>query len=298
MIIIGAGMAGLIAANYFRKQNPVVYEKQEALPDNHAALLRFKTHKVFDICGIRAKKVKVHKSIVWDLDFMSGCNPYLANKYSQKVIGSIADRSIWNTASEDRFIASENFIQQLASGVNIRMGIAVEPKMHHNPPIISTMPMPVLMRQLGWPNIPEFKFKPIWVFTGTIPDCDVNQTIYFPGPAFPTYRASIVGSRFIAEMAYEPDTVLAHIDEVIDFFGVEKVEDDSFRKQAYGKILPIDDQLRKEFMFWATEKFGIYSLGRFATWRQIQLDDVADDIIAIDRMMNSNYDHKKVFASQ
>ena len=55
-------------------------------------------------------------------------------------------------------------------------------------------------------------------------------------------------------------------------------------------MLPIDNELRKEFMHYATANFNIYSLGRFATWRPILLDDVVDDLAVIERMMSSKYE--------
>jgi hypothetical protein len=44
-------------------------------------------------------------------------------------------------------------------------------------------------------------------------------------------------------------------------------------------------------MYEMTTRFGIYSLGRFATWRNILLDDVLNDIFRIREMMNgTDYD--------
>lgn len=301
MIVIGAGMAGLIAANYFRKQNPTVIERNAALPDNHAALLRFRTDKVFRVAGLPATQVTVRKSIVWGADFMASCNPYLANKYSLKVTGKIEDRSIWRTETEKRFIAPPDLLPRLADGCDIKFGAEffkregdyLSMEGYHSR-VISTMPMPVLMKILGWKDIPQFSYKPIWVFTGEIDDCNVNQTIYFPDHEVPYYRASIVGGKFILEFATDPgDTtgVLDQATEALDYFGIDIsiCAWSGFRKQEIGKMLPIDDTLRKDFMHWATSEYGIYSLGRFATWRPILLDDVVDDLAVIERMMSSKY---------
>jgi hypothetical protein len=47
----------------------------------------------------------------------------------------------------------------------------------------------------------------------------------------------------------------------------------------YAKILPIPEQVRRDFMHWATVNHHIYSLGRFATWRPgLMLDDLVNDI--------------------
>jgi hypothetical protein len=65
--------------------------------------------------------------------------------------------------------------------------------------------------------------------------------------------------------------------------------------QKYGKIASIDDAVRKQLLFALTHNHTIYSLGRFATWRNILLDDVVNDIAAIKRLLktNSAYDARK-----
>jgi hypothetical protein len=294
MIIVGAGLAGLIAANYFRKQSPTVMEQGKSLPNNHAALLRFRSDKVFKVAGLPAKRVTVRKSVVYGNDFMSNCNPYLANQYSLKVTGKITDRSIWNLETEDRYIAPSDFSIKLANGCNILFGkkyMGPSTLPNDSGPVISTMPMPILMKYLKWQDIPNFEFKPIWVVTAEIAHCHINQTIYFPQPDIPEYRASIVGSHLIIELVTPVEDIWGKVTEVIDFFGLEKasVGNALMRKQLYGKMIAIDDQLRKEFMHYATAEFGVYSLGRFATWRPILLDDVVDDLAVIERMMSSKY---------
>jgi hypothetical protein len=295
MIIIGAGMAGLIAANYFRKRNPTVIEKQASLPDNHGALLRFKTDKVFRVAGLSATKVTVRKCIVYGQDFMSGPNPYLANMYSEKVTGRIEDRSIWNTATEERFIAPPDFLARLADGCNIKFEREAIGATWEGDKFISTIPMPTLMKQLGWKDIPKFEFKPIWTITADLPGVNINQTIYFPEMDVPYYRASFVGSRFIIELVRDPgDEAESLTTEVLDYFGFLKKCEITVKHQPLGKMLPIDNQLRKEFMHYATSNYNIYSLGRFATWRPILLDDVVDDLAAIERMMSSSYEALRV----
>ena len=45
-------------------------------------------------------------------------------------------------------------------------------------------------------------------------------------------------------------------------------------------------ETRKEFLYYLTREFNIYSLGRFATWKQIILDDVVDDANKIMKLIN------------
>lgn len=297
MKIIGAGMAGLIAANYFRKHKPTVFEAQQNLPDNHGALLRFRSDKVFNVIGLKARKVRVRKCIVFGADFMDAPNPYLANMYSYKVTGKVADRSIWNLDTEDRYIAPRDFIAKAAQGCDIEFGHSIAAPEEFRGPIISTIPMPSLMKMLKWNDVPKFEFKPIWTITHEVSGVDVNQTIYFPELEVPHYRASFVGGRLIIELIADPgstEDAAKIVDQVIDYFGITRYMCDPFtvavKKQVLGKMLPIDDAIRREFMHWATANFNIYSLGRFATWRPILLDDVVDDLAVIERMMSSSYE--------
>jgi hypothetical protein len=83
-------------------------------------------------------------------------------------------------------------------------------------------------------------------------------------------------------------------------FGIQLASCESLGSvdQKYGKIAPIDDNLRKQLLFRLTHERNIYSLGRFATWRNILLDDVVDDIAAIKKLLkaNSAYDIRRAAA--
>lgn len=280
MIIVGAGMAGLIAANILKHHEPTIIEAQPSLPNNHKALLRFRSNRIGAAVGIPFREVFVRKAIVHDTTFLEVPNPYACNMYSFKVTGQIMDRSIWDITPGPRYIAPDDFIRLLSRGHNIRFNtrFAIE---RSDDPIVSTIPMPVMMDMVGWKNKPVFEYNHIWALNTTIvnPKCNIHQTIYFTDLSNPCYRASIVGDRFIAEFVGQPTNKSLH--EVLDYFGLPAstmCDDPTITKQAYGKIVPIDDELRKEFIYTLTREYNIYSLGRFATWRQLVLDDLVDDI--------------------
>ena len=81
------------------------------------------------------------------------------------------------------------------------------------------------------------------------------------------------------------------MDALFDDFGfrVKKLTNILTTKQKYGKIRPIDENVRQNFIYTLTEKYNIYSVGRFATWRQLLLDDVVKDIQLVEEFINSNY---------
>ncbi len=316
MKILGAGMGGCIAA--ILNGNAEVLEASETPPTNHKAVLRFRTDQISKVTGIPFKRVRVHKGIFFNRQLVPECNINLSNLYSQKVTGGkIVDRSIWNLDPVDRFVAPSNFHAIMLSmlGSRVKYGQDVigissneiilkdnKSIYRHEEPVISTIPMPELIGRLtsfGNDLSPEeFQMQPIVTVRMEIPNCNVNQTIYFPGPETPLYRATITGGTLILEFAAEG--AMAHVDLAATqafvqlAFGFELPEflwEIAPVVQRYGKISPINESKRKQFMFEASRVFGIYSLGRFATWRNVLLDDVYKDVLVIRSMIEqSHYD--------
>jgi hypothetical protein len=299
MKIFGAGIAGLLAGCVF--QNSEIYEyKKISEYVGHKALLRFKSNAVSDLTGIKFTKVKVHKGIWMDGGFL---NPsiMLSNLYSQKVIGCLADRSIWNLDSVDRWIAPENFIDQLVERCESR--IHWGHKIHRGEltsgeKTISTLPFNYLNDMLDGEPI-DFKRKPIFVKRWKIPNANVHQTIYYPDPTTNIYRASIVGDNLIAEFTNTFSYSDCSFQDMLFSFGIHGsdtniIGGDKSYKYEYGKIAEIDDEWRKSFILHLSQQYNIYSLGRFATWRNIVVDDLVQDISVIKRLINaSKYDITK-----
>ena len=298
MIIYGAGMAGLLAANCLRRFKPVIREAKEDLPNNHSALLRFRTPNVGTACGIPFKKVKVSKAISYENKMYTEPTLFLSNMYSGKVTGAYENRSINNLDTVDRYISPPNLIELMALNCKIEYNqkltntSLVKSRLSSmNPPIISTIPMPVMMDVINWEDKPSFRYKKIWTHTGTItdPEVDVYQTIYYPNPMEDFYRVSVIGNIVIAEYSKQPDIAPGPslFGALAEGFGIkpERIADIKSSEQKYGKILPIEESVRRKFIHHLTEHHGIYSLGRFATWRQILLDDVVNDISVIEKFI-------------
>lgn len=286
MIIVGAGMAGLLAGHMFRRHTPRIMEAQPSLPNNHEALLRFRGNRVAEATGTTFKKVLVRKNIVWKGEYHQP-NIFFSNMYSRKVIGEVRDRSIWNLDPVERYVAPGNFIEQMAGPLSINYG---EPLKNIQQitgasrfaPVISTVPMPVLMDIVGWPDKPKFSSLPIWSVQLEVlsPSVDVYQTIYYPDPEVKYYRCSITGNRLIMEYCHEPTDFEADLQSVMMDFALEPAivsGEPKPKEHKFGKIAPISDEVRKEFIYTMTREYGIYSLGRFAIWKQVLLDDVVKD---------------------
>lgn len=289
--IVGAGLAGLIAGNLFPTAK--IFEQGEEKQLSHKAVLRFRSPAVGEATGIDFRRVQVHKGIWMDGEFVAP-TIQLANLYSTKVIRRLFDRSVWKTETVERFIAPENLVEQLAERCKGRIEwecvVSSIPVLAESGPTISTAPMSVLAAQAmpSAPSVPVFNFAPIVVKRWRIPEADVFQTIYFPSPVTKLYRASITGSLLIAEYVDAEDFY-----DFFPAFGLSKrdVLPIDSAKQRFGKIAPIDDRWRKKFIFDMSQQLNIFSLGRFATWRNILLDDVLKDCYVIKRLLQvSSYE--------
>jgi hypothetical protein len=298
MNIIGAGMAGLLAGNMLRHLDPTIYEKQNDLPNNHSAILRFRSSVVGDVLGIPFAKVTMVKSAVpWRNSIAD------AMAYTNKCTGVLrSDRSMpTEPTTEERYIAPPDLINRMAHGLHIKYGTeiaATELKLNASlrgaGPIISTAPMPVMMKLLDYecPAHVHFSSAPGINIRGKIGNCDAYVSLYVPDPTYDFSRVSISGNQMIIEVQNlkmeqigslkEENSELNNIVEAaLYMLGIEpnRVSDITVTEQRYSKILPIDDDVRKEFLFWATDKFNIYALGRFATWRpKLLLDDLVKDV--------------------
>jgi hypothetical protein len=299
MIIIGCGLAGLLAARYFNHLTPVIYEKNDTVPNNHSALLRFRSDIVSNMIGIPFKSIEVTKAILTEDGIIQDTASLRDhNAYSFKVLGRIVPRSIVNLSRGSRYIAPENLIPILLDGANVCLqtdgrDLFASNGSVYNTPIISTIPMPVLMKILNYPHTEQFDYRPTWNVNCKLYEVEAYQTVYVPYGPYSPYRVSITGNKFTLEYAKAPDA--SQLEEDIEtfirhMFGGHKIDYShiTLRQQEFGKIMSISDQVRKDFMFWASNKHGIYSLGRYATWRNILLDDLVKDLHMIAKFMSNN----------
>ena len=291
--IVGAGLAGLIAAHAW--PTAAVLEAAPRPRAGHRALLRFRTEAVGRLTGIEFRKVTVRKGI-WANDAFQLPSIRWANLYAQKVTGRVlGDRSIWNLDTAERFIAPDTFYEQLIESVGARVHWGTNASFNTGQVLVSTAPLPVALRALELPVPVEFPRAAINVTRWRVPGADAFQTVYFPERFTSVYRASITGDTLIAESMLSLDE--SDTNEIERAFGINIDDCESLEtvEQKYGKIAPVDDAVRKQLLFRLTHEHNIYSLGRFATWRNVLLDDVVDDITAIKKLLkaNSAYDVRR-----
>jgi len=313
-VIIGAGLAGLVAGKILADRKPLLIEKQEKLPHNHKAVLRFRSDLVSQATGIPFRKVRVLKAICGSL----GNSVADAMAYSYKVTGQYTPRSILSLEPVDRYVAPGDFIKRLAAAQhNIAFGKdGVAFVRGSRSPVISTMPMPVLMNAFGYdgPRPSAWGERRGWTITGRIPSelvCDLFCTIYFPSADHPMYRASITGRDVMIEGMMPEDEHSLPTDKERDRIAGDALramgiycsyhgewrrwgwESHEAKYQKLGQLTTVDRERAKAFIMWATREHNVYSLGRFATWRPgLLLDDVVQDVQIVRKLIEGGSDYE------
>lgn len=311
-------MAGLVAAAFLRDQADCVWEAQGGLPNNHSALLRFRSSIIGDVLNIPFKAVDVMKAVI------TTGNPVKdAVLYSIKTTGVPAIRSIVTAQGQidRRWIAPKHLITYLGNCVTCpvlfdKSFTKASLDEIGDKPVISTMPMPLLAEILNYDGLPQFHVATGWTVTADLVATAIYATIYIPGDETMAYRASITGDKLIIEYAFPgmtkdqaearmhkikdyPNELKKEIHLILSMFGLSSARlvtaVPKVKMQSYAKIMPIDDDDRKRFIIWATDNFNIYALGRFATWRPgLMVDDLINDLRVIQKVANgTTYDIKK-----
>lgn len=284
MLILGAGLNGCLAA--YRFKDAEIHEYLNT-PSVHKAVLRFRSDAVSDLTGIPFKRVEVQKGIVVDGNFVQP-NIKLSNLYARKVSGMAIPRSINNLEPSVRWIAPQDFHARMLTNLRdrIKVGSTYTPS-KFDEPVISTIPLPVLCQKLGIDNpiSQQEKEKPIHVLTIEFESADVYQTIYYPEHNTQIYRASMTGTMLIIEST-SPITSRDAMKIINDFglYGMTHTFGDRVI-QEFGKFVPLNNTKRKKLMCELTKDFGVYSLGRHATWRKLMLDDTPHDLDVIQRLI-------------
>jgi hypothetical protein len=293
MLILRAGLVGCLAA--YMLPRATLVDDRVAI-QSHMALMRFRSNKISEVTGIPFKKVKVYKSI-FDIaknDF-SGWTPRLANLYSKKVSGGIFNRSINNLDTVERWTSPPDFhhimLDELENRFE-RMDMESAIKKAGAAEIISTLPIAEICKIVEMPFNPPCAplYSDICVTTVVIENCDVNHTIYYPD-ATSLYRATLQSNSLIIESIHPINQQTVNL--VISTFGIDSNDAKIAlfnATQQYGKMgvsNPTFERKRLQTILELTERFGIYSLGRTATVRNILMDDCYEDIRKIDYMIKT-----------
>ncbi len=275
MIILGAGMAGCIAA--IANPDARVIEAGVEPELNHQALLRFRDESVSRATGVPFRRVVVHKSI-WFHRTEVLPSPRFTHMYAKKVSGVYSDRSISNIESGERYVAPHDFHQQMLDriGDRIRYGqrvIAITEKaivcaksvIERIPgePIVSTLPIYLNAKFCGLESMVPKNIATtlgIRISQYEIEKCDAFATVYFPDHAKHMYRASITGDRLICESVGLINAEKFEATQALGMYPCKYSTLFEDRDQAAGKIVPLPSDDRRGILFEMTSRMNLFSL--------------------------------------
>jgi hypothetical protein len=298
LVIVGAGLAGMLAAEAFPEATILEAAQQDAIIP-HRALLRFRGPEVGAFLRIPFRRVSVLKG-VWTQSRGISNEATITdiNHYSlktQRVL--LSNRSIARLEPVDRWVAPPDLYPRLLerNGRRIAWGaqysFVEKARSKELYLVISTAPLPKVAAGCGLlQGENQFKHASITVRRVKIEGASTHQTIYFPDLDLSVYRASITDDTLIAEFIREPQP--EDFSAILGAFGLDSIT--SFppiesTRHSFGKIAPVaDDAWRRSLIHELTTRFGVYSLGRYATWRNILLDDVLRDIEVVRSMINGD----------
>lgn len=303
MIIIGAGLTGLICGALNPKS--IIYEAKSQT-EIKSSILRFKTPELSNLLNIPFKKVKVQYGIWYG---MKNVNPEIkfCNMYSKKVSDSILSRSI-KTGIYTRWIPPTDFVSELKKrccikyNTNLNYDDMIYLKADQIP-ILSTIPLNSMINlcELNRDLKIDFYSKTIRITKIPIENCNIYCTLYYPKDDISVYRVSIHKNELIIEENMIGDSVLiAHqnnldpiLSNILSSFGLEESNINLKNAQTYkiksGKIKPIDGFIRRKIIRILTQKYGIYQIGRYGTWRpKLMLDEIPNDLKIIKTLINSD----------
>lgn len=306
LAIIGAGISGLVAAGFFKSFSPDIYEAKESAVTNHHAVMRVRDEKIGMILGAPTEKVMVEKSVCLDGVLSAQSSIRANNLYSMKMDGQLSSRSIFDTSRVSRYLVNWGAINfPVKYGCKFAAiegntffvggdGVLLVDAANYDA-IISTIPMPEMMDMLGMMHDPNmFKWREIQVSRGKLKmESEVHQTIYYPDPCFPAYRATIEKDVIIIESFGRAGGT--NLKRILHDFGLSFEDVGGWKtfKQKYGKLYYTDDDARRRVILELSEKYNIFSAGRFAIWKQIRVDDLVGDLEKISRMLRISTTRRK-----
>jgi hypothetical protein len=160
--------------------------------------------------------------------------------------------------------------------------------------IVSTIPMAAILKICELQANPTVEVaRKVYVYRYEMaPGTDLYQTIYFPSENILPFRASVTGNVLIIEsmtklLSWDSDLAMVmaafgfNLDDIVRGVREESVI-------TNGKMIDLPRDEREAILYELTRDFGVFSVGRFATHRNILLDDVVGDLDKVERLMNAS----------
>jgi hypothetical protein len=308
--VIGAGVAGAIASGATSTYSPTVFDSSVKKPSlaSHRAVMRIRKPETALLLGCQLEKIVVDKAVYFEGKLHTEATLQMNNLYSLKTTGEICDRSISDLGRCERYLVTSDIYPRCKVEWNRRLtdvhnrtesGRELEFIERNDPEedghfyerydfCISTIPLPSLIKILGMKREIVFKFKTVQIGVRRAKireSSHVHQTIYFPSPDFMTYRATLQNDEIILESRAARHDGWG---TALTLFGLSKasvIEDTITETKQIGKMTSIPEADRKSILYEITDRFNIFSFGRYAIWKPVRIDNLVDDIEKIKKMI-------------
>ncbi len=299
-LVIGAGLSGMIMG-YLLKRRYAIFDAAKGPVFQTSA--PFYLHSPLDWLPTTWREIDIHHNC-WDGDsFHRQPNIRMMNNYARKITGKIIDTSLkfMDGAMKKGFLPSNGKPGQVLTDLyeetssNINWGwklVRIDPVQKiatmndgavnldiRYKSLISTMPLPVLLRMVGIEFQHKFVADDIYTSFYAVPEgvtVDAHQIIYITSEYTRPYRASLMGQTIYIESMLPIDpTEDAQLIEQL--WGITKAHPIGTRVIKAGKFHPIERNQRKLLLAKLTNEFDIFCLGRFAVWNYKRIDHIAHD---------------------
>lgn len=155
--------------------------------------------------------------------------------------------------------------------------------------LISTMPLPVLLKMVGEKFEHSFQADDIFTSFYKVPEgavVDAYQVIYITSDQWTPYRASLMGQQvFIESMHHQSKAENLNLIKLL--WGFKTIEASGEQVIKNGKFHPIERTQRRLLLAKLTNQYDIYCLGRFAVWDYKRIDHIANDAQALLKIIRS-----------
>ena len=291
-LIGDSGHTIFLAAQVLKRYNPKVYLTGK-LENSHRSILRCRDPKMLNELKIPYEEIKISKGIIYNNQFLTECNLKLNNIYSQKVNkGVVRGKSILNIKDDIRYQPSGDMFELLTKGIEYNENVNWKDIIHSNKLIASCLDINQVMKELNINNIYEYgKHFKIWIVTVDIlEDIGIYQTLYYLGSE-PYYRVSLEMRKLTVEFIQDPfEFDMNDLEKILLDFGINAKIDRSsiiLSGMEYGKMVNMQDNLRKGVIGYLTEKYNIFSFGRKGLWKSILLEDVYEDLLKMKTLIDN-----------
>ncbi len=314
-LIVGAGLSGLMMGYLLHNRSHLIIESAKTL--NFDIGTPFYLHAPLDWLPTSWKEIDVHHHC-WDGErFYRIPSLKMMNDYSRKIVGKIVDTSL-------KFMDGEikrGFIPELGGAGQVLRDLFEETKndlllgaslnhldsetktayilapsgairIVHYKNLISTIPLPALLKMLKIEFNHKFVADPITTFFIAVPPSealDSFQVVNITSKHNQFYRASLMGNTIIMETMVDDDDNIQEIvarETAEDIWGVKLLNQQITKSIVRpGKFHPVDLTARKQLLARLSGEFGIYCLGRYATWSYKRIDHIAQDAQTILKLM-------------